>query len=118
MLPIDLRVSIQSNQSVYIAGDEVIVWGSIENYGRRLEFIEVAVLDYMGYYAFWPSWTDILQGKKREMNTGDRIDEVFLYFYWPAGAGAYDNIRVWHAAANRDFTEVLGDISFCQFSAR
>jgi len=114
---VDLIAEIRVNQPLFSAGDHLLVQGRLLNRGIAVSAIEVVLLDYHGFYAFWPSWGEQFDGVAVELQPGEEAERKLLEFDWPANAGVYDNIRIWHAAVNHEATAIVGDAGYCDFSA-
>jgi hypothetical protein len=112
---ITLRASIEASSYYYRAGDRLLVWGVIENQGMAVDFVEVAVLEYSGYFAFWPSWTPYPQGRSAHLEPREKLEVTFLDFVWPSLPYSLSEIRIWHAAMSPEFLEPYSNLDYCVF---
>jgi hypothetical protein len=97
------------NSTRFTAGDLFLFQVAVSNECTRSVVVdEYVILEALGLYWFWPSWSQAPDARFRyTLPPRFQETEVILEFIWPAGVGALEGIRFWGALTRADTYEVL-----------
>jgi len=94
--PCNPQIDLRLNATRFTAGDRFHLEAAISPGGRPdCRFDEYIILDVLGEYWFWPSWST--GGDARLDTYADNELEFILDFIWPDGAGSLSGIKFWGA---------------------
>lgn len=94
---ITVTVSIETNQTLYRAGDQLLCRTNVEVIGGTLAADQYVALEVVGNYYFWPTWGQNVDKAARTFEEGNN-QETILDFIWPSGDyGQLSGIRFYVA---------------------
>ncbi len=110
-----LHVRLHLNKQVYHSGDAFILSCSIQNHGPEVDVLEFILLDVYGDYWFWPSWSNSVDSKQRNLFEDFNETDVILDFTWPETENSASDIRFWSALTDPVAFQLLSNVSMVSF---
>ena len=110
---------IETNQAVYSGGDEFELTAELVNgTDEAVTLNEYIIMDYMGIFFFFPSWSEVSTFKTVTLQPGQELEQDVLNFEWPNGSSAIDRITFWIKLVDPDTGRQFGFDGRCEFSAQ
>jgi len=104
-----LQVDLVMPATYFTAGDQFFLEAQILNPGPYSGYTPlVIILDVMGNFYFYPTWTTSFNSINYELKHGTYILTAIPLFNWPSGTGSLNNINVYGALLSTDFSSILG----------
>lgn len=103
------EVTLQMPSTFYNAGDPFSLGAIVNNPGPHGGTAPlVIVLDVMGSYWFYPTWTNAFAYDNYSLVHGAVGINVIPSFNWPAGAGTLNGLHFYGALLTTDFSSIWG----------
>lgn len=112
-------VTLHLNQSMFEALDLFHLARTVVNGGPEVVADEYILLDVLGQYWFWPSWSEDGDYHRRTLAAGTvYASETVLTFQWPVVSGEVTGLRFWAALLDAGSQELLGEFDMVEWGYR
>jgi len=106
--PGDIICDLILNQTLFHPNDTFLLECRKVNPGPVVTVEHYILLEVLGQFWFWPSWTQDLDFQLADLPPASDETEEILTFTWPTGAGSFDGIRFWAAYLAPSSATIVG----------
>jgi hypothetical protein len=108
-------IALHLSDTYFEPGEEFALECEVERHGTPVTVDQYILLEVVGSYYFWPSWSDTLDFDTITYYDGYHDQTDILRFTWPTVGGHFSGIKFYAGCLYTGTATLIGDISFVEF---
>ena len=110
-VPPETGVRLDMPATYFHPGDSFMLTATLYGDGETAEAPLCVILAIDGVFWFWPTWTETLDYRIQNLESGERFLTIIEPFDWPeTGSVTMDGCEFYAALLSDDFSEILGGV--------